>query len=105
MCIQRHSDIPSLPSNLVFDFESFDDGTRVSTPESIFLNSVLHLGLWGNLQGASALGTHGTGGEGKKTALKRTCSVESVKGRVVDGVCFMEFGPDATRQKFREEIC
>ena len=102
---KRHFDIPSLPSNLVFDFESFDDDNCVSTPESILLNSVLHLGLRGNLQGASALGTHGMGGVGKTTALKRICSAESVKGRFVDGVCFMEFGQDAALQKVREEMC
>ena len=48
--VKRHFDIPSLPSNLVFDLESYDDEKRVSTPESILLNSVLHLGLRGNLQ-------------------------------------------------------
>ena len=52
-------DIPSLPSNLVFGFDSFDDGNRFSTPESILLNSVLHLESRGSWQGASALGTHG----------------------------------------------
>ena len=102
---KRHFDIPSLPSNLVFDFESFDDENRVSTPESILLNSVLHLGLRGSLQGASALGTHGMGGVGKTTALKRICSAESVQGLFVDGVCFMEFGENATLQKVCEEIC
>ena len=102
---KRHFDIPSLPSNLVFDFESFDDDNRVSTPESILLHSVLHLKSRGSWQGASALGTHGMGGVGKTTALKGICSAKSVRGLFEDGVCFMEFGENATFQKVREEIC
>ena len=102
---KRHFDIPFLSSNLVFDFESFDDENRVSTPESILLNSVLHPGSRGSWQGASALGTHGMGGVGKTTALKRICSAESVQGLFADGVCFMQFGQDATLQKVREELC
>ena len=54
---KRHFDIPSLPPNLVFDFNSFDDANRIGTPESILLNSVLHLRSRGSWQGASALGT------------------------------------------------
>ena len=40
----RHFDIPSLPFNLMFDFESFDDDNRANTPKSILLNSVLYPG-------------------------------------------------------------
>ena len=60
-----HFDIPSLPSNLDFDFESFDDDSRVSTSESFFLNSLLHLRSRGTWQGASALRTHGMGAVGR----------------------------------------
>ena len=100
---KRHFDIPSLPSNLVFDFESDDDDNRDITPESILLNSVLLVGVRES-QGASALSAHGMGGVGKATALKRICSTGSVQGLLVDGVCFMEFGQDATLQKVREEM-
>ena len=58
-------EIPSLASNLVFDFEYFDDNSRPRTAESILLNSMLYPGSRGNLQGASALSTHGMGGVGK----------------------------------------
>ena len=44
-------------------------------------------------------------GDGKTTALKRICSAESVKRLFEDGVCFTEFGENATLQKVREEIC
>ena len=57
---KRHFKIPSLRSNLVFDFEYFDDDNRVSTPESIPLNSELHLKSRGSWQGASVLETHKT---------------------------------------------
>ena len=102
---KRHFDTPFLPSNLVFDFESYDDDNRNSTPESILLNSVLHHGVSSNSQGAPTFGTHGMGGVGKTTALKRICSVESVKQLFWDGVWFMEFGQNATLQNVREEIC
>ena len=59
----------------------------------------------GSLHGASEIGTHGMGGVGKATALKRMWSVESVKGRFEDGVCFTEFGENATIQVDRGEIC
>ena len=100
-----HFATPSLPSNIAFDFESVDDGNRVSTQESILLKSVLNLRSGGSWQGASALGTHGMGGVGKTTALKGICSAESVRGLFADGICFMEFGENATVQKVREEIC
>ena len=90
---------------MVFDFESYDDNNRTSTPESILLHSVLHLGSQGNSQGASAHGTHGMGGVGKTTALKKICNTETVKGVFKDGICFMEFGENATLEKVREEIC
>ena len=102
---KRHFDISPLLSNLVFDFESFDDDNRVSTPESILLNSVLHLKSRGSWQGASALGTHKMGGVGKTTALKGICSSKNVQSQFEDGICFMEFGENATVQKVREEIC
>ena len=102
---KRRFDIPSLPSNLVFDFNSFDDENRVSTPESILLNSVLHLKSRGCWQEASALGTHGMGGVGKTMALKSVCSAKYVQGKFVDGMFFMEFGENATFQKVREKIC
>ena len=44
-------------------------------------------------------------GVGKTTALKRKCSAESFTGLFEDGVCFMEFGENATLQKVREGIC
>ena len=98
-------DSPSLPRNPVFDFESFDNEGAHNTPEGILLNSVLQLGDQGNSEGTSALGTHGMGGVGKTTALKKICSAEQVRSLFVDGVCFMQFGQDATLQKVREEIC
>ena len=102
---KSHFDIPSLPPNLVFDFESFDDDNRVSAPESVLPNSVLHLKSRGSWQEASALGTHGIGGVGKTTALKGIYSSENVKSQFEEGVCLMEFGESATLQKVREEIC
>ena len=51
---KRHFDIPSFPSNLVFDFESFDAKNHPNTPEGILLNSVLYPGSRRNLQGVSA---------------------------------------------------
>ena len=74
---KRHFDVPSLPSNLVFDFEPFDDDNRVGAVKSIPLNSVLNPRSRGNLQETSALGAHGMGVD-KTTALKRICSAESV---------------------------
>ena len=100
-----HFDIPSLPSNLMFDFESFDDDNRVSTPKTILLNSVLHIGFWGSWQGASELGTYGIAGLGKITTLKAICSAGSVQGMFVYEVCFMEFAENAALQKVCEEIC
>ena len=97
-------DSPSLPSNLVFDFETCDDEGAHITSEGILLNSVLQLGEQGNSQGASALGTHGMGGVGKTTALKKICCTESVRQVFVDGVCYMQFGQDVTLQKMIEEI-
>ena len=41
---------------------------------------------------------------GKPTALKPICSAESIRSLFVDGVCFIEFGKDATLQKAREEV-
>ena len=84
----------------MFDFESFDNDNRVSTPESILLNSLLHLRSRGSLQLASALGTRGMGGVGKTTALKNICSAKSVQGQFVDGICVVQFDPDPTLQKF-----
>ena len=46
-----HFDIPPLPSNLVFDFESFDDDNRATKPESILLNSLLQIGFRDKSQG------------------------------------------------------
>ena len=101
----QYFDSPALPQNLVFDFESCDHYGSFITSEGILLNSVLQLGEQGNSQGASALGTHGMGGVGKTTSLKKICGEESVRSRFVDGICFMQFGQDATLQKVREEIC
>ena len=98
-------DSPSLPPNLVFDFESCDDSGYYLTPEGTLLDSVLQLAEKKNSKGSSALGTHGMGGVGKTTALKKICSSGSVRSLFVDGVCFMQFGQDATIQKVREEIC
>ena len=61
--------------------------------------SVLHHEVLCDSQGASALGTHGMGGVGKTIALKKICSAESVQGKFVDGICFMQFGQDAILQK------
>ena len=102
---EPHFDIPSLPSNVVFDFESYDDDSCVTTPESVLLHSVLDLKSQGSWQEASALGTLGMGGVGKTTALKGICSAGSVQGHFSDGICFMQFGEDATLQKVRSEIC
>ena len=98
-------DSPYLPSNLVFDFESCDEDGSYFTPEAILLNSVFQLREKGSSQGASALGTHGMGGVGKTTALKKICGVESIRSLFADGVCFMQFGQDATIQKVSEEMC
>ena len=45
------------------------------------------------------------GGVGKTSDLKRICSIRSVQSQFVDGVCFMQFGQDATLQNVREEMC
>ena len=42
---------------------------------------------------------------GNTTALKVICSAGSVQEYLADGLCFMQFGQDATLQKFRAEIC
>ena len=52
---ERHFDTPSLPSNLVFDFESLDANNRHSTPESILLNSVLYPGSRATCRGCQRL--------------------------------------------------
>ena len=90
---------------MVFDLDSVDDGNPVSTQESTLLKSVLNLRSGASWQRTSALGTHEMGGVGKTTALKGICSTESVRGLFVDGICFMEFGENATAQKVREQIC
>ena len=56
---QPYFDIPSMPPNLVFDFESFDDEGVHNTPEGILLKSVLQFGVPGNSQGLQLLGRMG----------------------------------------------
>ena len=102
---KHHFNVSSLPSNLVFDFYTFSDGNRVSTPESILLNSVLHFRSRGSWQGASAVGTHVMGGLGKTTALKSMCSAKSVQGQFMDGICFIQSSQYAILHKVREEMC
>ena len=56
------------------------------------------------MRGATALGTHGMGGVGKTTALKGICREKEVLDTYPDGVCFMQFGQDASGKKVRSEI-
>ena len=44
------------------------------------------------------------GGVGKTTALKGIRHSENVQSQFEDGVCFMEFGQDATVQKFVQRL-
>ena len=97
-------DAPSLPSTHVYDFESRDHNGARSSPEGRLLDAVLRPGTGEHTHGASALGTHGMGGVGKTTALKRICRDEEVRRMFTDGVCFLEFGQDATDEKFMGEL-
>ena len=101
---KSYFDSPYLPPNLVFDFDSCDENGSYVTPEGTLLHAVLHLRENGNSQGASVIGTHGMGGVGKTTTLKRLCKEESVRSLFADGVCFMQFGQNATLQKVRDEM-
>ena len=97
---KRYFDIPYLGSNLVFDFDSHGNNGNFITPEGILLNSVLQPGKEYNLQGASALETHGMGGVDKTKSLKKICCAERIRSQFADEVCFMQFGQDASVQKF-----
>ena len=98
-------DSPSLPPNLVFDFESCDESGSYLTPEGTLLDSVLQFADKENSEGSSAVGKHGMGGVGKTRALKKICIIESVRTSFVDRVCFMQLGQNATIRKVCQEIC
>ena len=75
------------------------------TPEVRLLDSVLQLADKENSEGSSAVGKHWMGGVGKTRALKKICSIESVRSLFVDRVCFTQLDQNATIRKVREEIC
>eukprot|EP00171_Calliarthron_tuberculosum_P007051 IDg7051t1 len=54
--------------------------------------------------GVSALGAHGMGGVGKTTVLRALCRKKQVCEEFTDGVCFLEFGQNATDGKVINEV-
>eukprot|EP00171_Calliarthron_tuberculosum_P018924 IDg18924t1 len=91
-------DKPEIPPNAVLDFESPE------TSEGRLLGTLMSLSRGDGERGVSALGAQGMGGVGKTTALRALCRKKQVCEEFTDGVCFLEFGQDATDRKVINEV-
>eukprot|EP00171_Calliarthron_tuberculosum_P001799 IDg1799t1 len=91
-------DKPEIPPNVVLDFETSE------TSEGRLLATLMSLSHSDGRRGVSALGAQGMGGVGKTTALRALCYEKQVIEKFIHGVCFLEFGQDATDGKFIGEV-